>query len=77
MPHPRLLRPTIPSEMRFVNVRRSQPAGLGRSLHRPGLITVPNASRLIMMRKNTTDMKRKNALRIPAIMTTHLLLSYY
>jgi hypothetical protein len=42
----------------------AQLAGFDRSFHRTGLITLPNASRPIMIRKKTKDTKRKNATRI-------------
>jgi hypothetical protein len=52
----------------------AQRAGLDRSFHRTGLIMVPNASRPIIIRKQTRDTKRKNAPRISASMLAHLLL---
>lgn len=52
----------------------AQLAGLDRSLHRTGLITVPNASRPIIIRKKTRDTKRKDAPRSSASMLAHLLL---
>ena len=42
----------------------AQLAGFDRSFHRTGLITLPSASRPIMIKKKTKDTKRKNATRI-------------
>jgi hypothetical protein len=52
---------------------RSQPARLDRSLHRPGLIIIPNGNTQVMTRKNASESARKNAPRNSLTIEIHLL----